>query len=208
MRQHRVDDRHSAPYHRKNPEVNAVNTALHRYLDKRVGLFVGDLTDHAVDAIVNAANSSLYGGGGVDGAIHRRGGPAILDACRALRRSVWPDGLPVGKAVITIGGELPARHVIHTVGPIWGRHGGAEAKLLADCYRNAIELAASLGLHSIAFPAISTGVYGYPPAQAAAVVSRTLDAVMREQAGITELRLVFFDARQLDIFVAHQQFAG
>lgn len=185
-----------------------MSTALHHYLDARVRLYVGDLTDHAVDAIVNAANSSLYGGGGVDGAIHRRGGPAILDACRALRNSLWPDGLPVGKVVITVGGELPARHVIHTVGPIWGRHGGAESTLLADCYRNAVELAASQGLRSIAFPAISTGVYGYPPAEAAVVVSRTLAAVMREQAGIAELRLVFFDARQLDIFVAHQQFAA
>jgi O-acetyl-ADP-ribose deacetylase (regulator of RNase III) len=95
-----------------------VIAALHHYLDARIGLYVGDLTDHAVDAIVNAANSSLLGGGGVDGAIHRRGGPAILDACRALRQSLWPDGLPVGQAVITIGGELPARHVIHTINPI------------------------------------------------------------------------------------------
>ena len=184
-----------------------MSTLLHHYLDDRIALYVGDLTDHAVDAIVNAANSSLYGGGGVDGAIHRRGGPAILDACRTIRSSVWPDGLPVGQVAIAVGGELPARHVIHTVGPIWGRHGGAEASLLADCYRNAIELAASLGLKSIAFPAISTGVYGYPPAEAAVVVSRTLAAVMREQPGITELRLVFFDARQFDIFVAHQQFS-
>lgn len=185
-----------------------MSTALHHYLDGRVRLYVGDLTDHAVDAIVNAANSSLYGGGGVDGAIHRRGGPAILAACRALRSSLWPDGLPVGKVVVTVGGELPARHVIHTVGPIWGQHGGPEASLLADCYRNAIELATSLELCSIAFPAISTGVYGYPPAQAAVVVSRTLDAVVREQATLKEVRLVFFDARQLDIFVAHQQFAA
>lgn len=185
-----------------------MSTALHHYLDGRVRLYVGDLTDHAVDAIVNAANSSLYGGGGVDGAIHRRGGPAILAACRALRSSLWPDGLPVGKVVVTVGGELPARHVIHTVGPIWGQHGGAEASLLADCYRNAIERATSLELCSIAFPAISTGVYGYPPAQAAVVVSRTLDAVVREQATLKEVRLVFFDARQLDIFVAHQQFAA
>jgi O-acetyl-ADP-ribose deacetylase (regulator of RNase III) len=185
-----------------------VSTPLHHYLDHRVGLYVGDLTEHAVDAIVNAANSSLLGGGGVDGAIHRRGGPAILDACRALRGSLWPDGLPVGQVAITVGGELPAHHVIHTVGPIWGRHAGAEAALLADCYRNACELAASLGLKSIAFPAISTGVYGYPPADAAVVVSRTLASVMREQTGITELRLVFFDTRQLDIFVAHQQFSA
>ena len=184
-----------------------MNTALHRYLDARVRLYVGDLTDHAVDAIVNAANSSLYGGG-VDGAIHRRGGPAILDACRALRSSLWPDDLPVGKAVITVGGDLPARHVIHTVGPIWGRHGGDEATLLADCYRNAIELAISLGLRSIAFPAISTGVYGYPPAQAAIVVSRTLNALVPKIPTLDEVRLVFFDARQLEIFVDHQQFAA
>jgi O-acetyl-ADP-ribose deacetylase (regulator of RNase III) len=170
------------------------------------GLYVGDLTDHAVDAIVNAANSSLLGGGGVDGAIHRRGGPAILAACQALRRSLWPNGLPTGKVAITIGGELPAKHVIHTVGPIYGQHAGNEAQLLTACYVNAIRLAASLELQCIAFPAISTGIYGYPPAAAAAVASRAVEAALQENAGIEEVRLVFFDTGQLETFVAHQQF--
>lgn len=184
-----------------------MSTALHHFLDGRVRLYVGDLTDHAVDAIVNAANSSLLGGGGVDGAIHRRGGPAILAACRALRASLWRDGLPTGQAVITVGGELPARHVIHTVGPVYGRHGGQEAALLAACYRNAIALAASLELKTVAFPAISTGIYGYPPAAAAVVVATTLNEALAETAAVDEVRLVFFNAAQLETFVAHQQFA-
>lgn len=188
------------------PAETAMTAALHRYLADRVGLYVGDLTDHAVDAIVNAANSSLLGGGGVDGAIHRRGGPAILDACRALRRSLWPDGLPTGEVAITVGGELPARHVIHAVGPIYGQHAGNEARLLATCYTNAIRLAAGLELRRIAFPAISTGIYGYPPAAAATVASRAVQAALQENAEIEEVRLVFFDHGQLDIFVAHQQF--
>jgi O-acetyl-ADP-ribose deacetylase (regulator of RNase III) len=177
------------------------------YLAGRVVLCVGDITVLAVDAIVNAANSSLLGGGGVDGAIHRAGGPAILEACRAIRRSQWPDGLPTGEAVLTTAGDLPARHVIHTVGPIYGQHGGMEARLLAGCYRNAIRLARQHGLHSIAFPAISTGVYGYPMAEAAALVSTTLQAELAVDDCIREIRLVFFDARQLDVFVAHQVFA-
>lgn len=184
-----------------------MRTALHHFLNGRVRLYVGDLTDHAVDAIVNAANRSLLGGGGVDGAIHQRGGPAILEACRALRHDLWPGGLPTGKVAITLGGELPARHVIHTVGPIYGQHGGAEATLLADCYRNAIELAISLDLKTIAFPAISTGVYGYPPAQAAPVVSRTLSEVLAANATVDHVRLVFFNTAQMAIFVAHQQFS-
>src|ERR1700674_660470 len=125
-----------------------------------------DITSEAVDAIVNAANSSLMGGGGVDGAIHRAGGPAILAACREIRASQYPKGLPTGQAVITPGGRLPARYVIHTVGPIYGQHGGDEARLLAACYENAIALAAKNGLETIAFPAISTGAYGYPQDEA------------------------------------------
>lgn len=191
----------------KRTSPKAMTTALHHYLDGRIQLYVGDLTDHAVDAIVNAANSTLLGGGGVDGAIHRRGGPAILAACRALRASLWHDGLPTGKAVITVGGDLPARHVIHTVGPIYGQHDGLEPELLAACYRNAIALAAALNLKSIAFPAISTGVYGYPPAEAAIIVSTTLRSVLAGETAINEVRLVFFDCQQMEIFVAHQQFA-
>lgn len=177
------------------------------YLAGRVLLYVGDITTLAVDAIVNAANSSLLGGGGVDGAIHWAGGPAILEACRAIRRSQWPDGLPTGEAVLTTAGDLPARHVIHTVGPIYGHHGGQEAALLASCYRNALRLARAHGLGSIAFPAISTGVYGYPMAQAAVVVSTTLQAELAGDDSIRQVRLVFFDAQQLEIFVVHQVFA-
>ena len=161
-------------------------------LSQRIAIKVGDLTREAVDAIVNAANSSLMGGGGVDGAIHRAGGPAILDACRALRNARYPEGLPTGEAVITTGGELPARHVIHTVGPIYGRHRGEEAALLAACYANAIALAAQQGLRTLAFPAISTGVYGYPKAEAAAVARRAILAALEQHPGIEEVRLVFF----------------
>lgn len=179
-----------------------------QYLDGRIRLYVGDLTEHAVDAIVNAANSSLLGGGGVDGAIHRRGGTAILEACRQIRRHEWPDGLPTGEVVMTTGGLLPARYVIHTVGPIYGQHAGKEADLLAACYRNALELAVRNRLRTLAFPAISTGVYGYPPDQAAAVVSRTLSETIPLHPGIKEVRLVFFNRQQCDVFGENQQFGA
>ena len=123
---------------------------------------VGDITQEDVDAIVNAANTTLLGGGGVDGAIHRAGGPAILAACRKIRESEYPDGLPAGEAVITTGGNLRAKYVIHTVGPIYGTNGGRDAELLAACYENSIALASEHQLTTIAFPAISTGAYGYP----------------------------------------------
>jgi O-acetyl-ADP-ribose deacetylase (regulator of RNase III) len=176
------------------------------YLDGKLTLHVGDLTRQAVDAIVNAANSSLMGGGGVDGAIHRAAGPALHDACADIRRTSYPEGLPTGEVVITPGGDLPARHVIHTVGPIYGRHGGKEAKLLAACYRNALSLARQHGLRTIAFPSISTGAYGYPPEEAAAVVSTTLRQELATPGGLEEVRLVFFDERQLNAFVEYQQF--
>ena len=159
---------------------------------------VGDITREEADAVVNAANSSLLGGGGVDGAIHRAGGPRILAECRALRESRYPDGLPTGRAVITTGGDLPARFVIHTVGPVYGQHRGEEARLLADCYRNSIALAAESGLRTIAFPAISTGVYGYPKAEAARVSLAAIELALEQHAGIEEVRLVYFsesDAR-------------
>src|SRR5215210_7127474 len=127
------------------------------FLDGRVRVLTGDITGERVDAIVNAANSGLLGGAGVDGAIHRAGGATILEECREIRRTRLPDGLPAGEAVITSGGLLAARYVIHTVGPIYGRHNGREAELLASCYRNSLRLAADHGLSSIAFPSISTG---------------------------------------------------
>jgi O-acetyl-ADP-ribose deacetylase (regulator of RNase III) len=168
-------------------------------MDARILIKSGDLTREAVDAIVNAANSSLMGGGGVDGAIHRAGGPAILDACRKLRNTRYPDGLPTGAAVITTAGKLPAKHVIHTVGPIYGRHGGEEAKLLADCYANSIALAAQHGLETIAFPAISTGVYGYPKEEAAQVSRRAIEAALARHPTIREVRLVFFSQADADL---------
>ena len=136
----------------------------------------GDITQEDVDAIVNAANSTLLGGGGVDGAIHRAGGPAILAACRKLRETTYPDGLPTGQAAITTGGKLRAKYVIHTVGPIYGTNGGRDAELLAACYENSIALASEHQLATIAFPAISTGAYGYPKGEAARVARA---AIMR-----------------------------
>src|SRR5213080_298358 len=139
------------------------------FLDGRVTVVVGDITKQDVEAIVNAANSSLLGGGGVDGAIHRAGGPQILEECREIRRTRFPEGLPTGEAVITTAGKLSALYVIHTVGPIYGEHRGKEAELLANCYHNSLTLAVEKNLTSIAFPAISTGVYSYPPEKAADV---------------------------------------
>jgi O-acetyl-ADP-ribose deacetylase len=158
----------------------------------RIVVTTGDITREAVDAIVNAANSSLLGGGGVDGAIHRAGGPEILEACRRIRATEYPDGLPTGKAVITTGGRLAARYVIHTVGPIYGQHGGEEARLLAACYENSIALAAQHGLATIAFPAISTGAYGYPKDEAARVSRAAIERALAKHRSITQVRLVFF----------------
>lgn len=176
------------------------------YLGGKVTLHVGDLTRQVVDAIVNAANASLLGGGGVDGAIHRVGGPVVTESCATIRRTTHPKGLPTGQVVITPGGNLSARYVIHTVGPIYGDHGGREAVLLADCYRNALALARQNGLRTIAFPSISTGAFGYPADDAARVVSATLGADLGAHDGFDEVRLVFFDERQLKVFVAHQEF--
>lgn len=177
------------------------------FLRGRVTVLVGDLTQQAVDAVVNAANSTLLGGGGVDGAIHRAGGPAILEACRELRRTVWPQGLPTGEAVITTGGNLPARYVIHTVGPIYGEASGREAELLASCYRKSLELAHQYELHRVAFPAISTGIYGYPLDAAARISSLAIQTSLRDLPQLKEVRLVFFTAEDAETFLSHQAFA-
>jgi len=161
-------------------------------MDGRIVEKTGDITREEVDAIVNAANSGLLGGGGVDGAIHRAGGPEILAACRRIRETQYPDGLPTGEAVITPGGLLRAKYVIHTVGPIYGRHGGAEPTLLARCYERSIALAAKHGLSSIAFPAVSTGVYGYPKEEAKRVSLRAVEGAIRVHPSIVEVRLVYF----------------
>ena len=165
----------------------------------------GDITAVRVDVIVNAANSSLLGGGGVDGAIHRRGGPAILEACRELRRTRFPQGLPAGEAVLTTAGDLPAQFVAHTVGPVWGRDEPA-AELLASCYRNCLMLADEQRLVSIAFPAISTGAYGYPKHLAAAAASEAIAAALEQVSSIRAVHLVFFGQSDCEMFCKHQRF--
>jgi len=154
----------------------------------RIELVRGDITDERVDAVVNAANSSLLGGGGVDGAIHRKGGSAILRECREIRRTAHPEGLPTGKAVATSAGNLPARWVIHTVGPVFSRSEDRSA-LLASCHTEALRVADELGARSVAFPAISTGVYGYPVELAAPVAVR---AVIGSNTKVEEVRFVLF----------------
>jgi O-acetyl-ADP-ribose deacetylase len=176
------------------------------FLAGQVNVVVGDIAKQDTDSIVNAANSTLLGGGGVDGAIHRAGGPAILEACREIRRIQHKDGLPTGEAVITTGGNLPARYVIHTVGPIYGQHRGKEPALLAACYRNSLLLAVRHGLARVCFPAISTGVYGYPPHEAADVSSRAISEFLATDQIILEVRLVFFSQRDADTFLSHQRF--
>jgi O-acetyl-ADP-ribose deacetylase (regulator of RNase III) len=176
------------------------------FLSGRVVVVVGDITGQDADAIVNAANSTLLGGGGVDGAIHRAGGPSILEECREIRRTQYPEGLPTGEAVITTAGNLPARYVIHTVGPVYGRHGGREAELLADCYRNSLQLAVNLSLSSIAFPAISTGVFAYPTSEAAAVSSAAITEFLERDQTLKEVRLVFFQPRDANIFLKNHLF--
>ena len=161
-----------------------------------IEVVLGDITDQRVDAVVNAANSSLLGGGGVDGAIHRRGGPQILAACRELRTSRYAEGLPTGRAVATTAGDLPARWVIHTVGPVYSGS-PRDAELLASCHVESLRVADELGASSVAFPAISTGVYGYPLDEAAAVA---VDAVRTVATAVVEIRFVLFDERAMSAF--------
>src|SRR5437667_7734056 len=177
------------------------------FIEGRVSVVVGDITKQDVEAIVNQANSSRLGGGGVDGAIHRAGGPEILEECREIRRTRFPEGLPTGEAVITTGGKLPALYVIHTVGPIYGEHRGREAQLLANCYHNSLTLAVEKNLASIAFPAISTGVYGYPRTEAAEVSSQTIEKFLTNDLQLKEVHLVFFQSNDAEIFWNNQNFS-
>ncbi|GAA2388481.1 O-acetyl-ADP-ribose deacetylase [Nonomuraea africana] len=162
----------------------------------RITLVQGDITEQDVDAVVNAANSSLMGGGGVDGAIHRRGGPAILDECRRLRASKYGKGLPTGQAVATTAGNLPARWVIHTVGPVYSA-GEDRSALLASCYRESLKVADSLGAATVAFPAISAGLYGWPIDDAARVAVTTVKAA---DTSVAEVRFVLFTEDALAAF--------
>ncbi|MDE0030583.1 MAG: O-acetyl-ADP-ribose deacetylase [Deltaproteobacteria bacterium] len=178
------------------------------FLGGRVTVKVGDITREAVDAVVNAANGTLMGGGGVDGAIHRAGGPAILEECRGIRATRYQDGLPTGGAVLTTAGRMPARHVIHTVGPVYGSGGPDKAEKLACCYRNSLRIAADERLATVAFPAISTGIYGYPMDEAAAVSSRAIQDALGSCPSIREVRLVFFLPADAEVFVRHQIFGA
>jgi len=172
------------------------------FFDGRLIVKHGDITAEAVDAIVNAANWTLLGGGGVDGAIHKAGGDAIYEACKKLRETDLPNGLPTGQAVITTAGDLPSKYVIHTVGPIYGHHNGNEPELLAGCYRNSVRIAIENSLNTIAFPSISTGAYGYPKHEAAKVVGAVIRDVLAEQTDI-EIRLIFFSSSDTANFIKH-----
>ncbi|MGW8065518.1 O-acetyl-ADP-ribose deacetylase [Streptomyces ziwulingensis] len=161
-------------------------------------LVQGDITRESADAIVNAANSSLLGGGGVDGAIHRRGGPAILEECRGLRAGHLGKGLPTGEAVATTAGDLDARWVIHTVGPVWSAEQD-RSDLLASCYRSCLRVADELGARTVAVPAISTGVYSWPMEDAARIAVETVRATPN---AVAEVRFVLFDARAYAAFAS------
>jgi len=165
-----------------------------------IRLVQGDITEQDTDAIVNAANSSLMGGGGVDGAIHRKGGPKILEECKRIRATEWPNGLPTGKAVITSGGNLKARYVIHTVGPIWrgGNHG--EPELLAEAYRNSLKLAASKGLKTVAFPSISTGAYRYPVEKASRIAIATVKEFLETEDKLDMVVFVLFTRHDFEVY--------
>lgn len=166
----------------------------------KLRLVQGDITEMETDAIVNAANPSLMGGGGVDGAIHRKGGPKILEECKRIRASDWPNGLPTGKAVITTGGNLKAKYVIHTVGPVWQGGKSGEAELLAEAYRNSLKLAASKGLKTIAFPSISTGAYGYPVEKASRIALSTVKEFLEKEDKLEEVTLVLFTKHDFEVY--------
>jgi O-acetyl-ADP-ribose deacetylase (regulator of RNase III) len=166
-----------------------------------VRLVGGDITEMETDAIVNAANSSLMGGGGVDGAIHRKGGPKILEECKKIRAADWPEGLPTGKAAITSAGNLKTKHVIHTVGPIWRGGNRGEPELLAQAYQNSLRIAVSNGLKTVAFPSISTGAYGYPIGDASHTALKTVKDFLEKKGTLSEVVFVLFSEHDLKVYV-------
>ena len=177
-------------------------------MNGRVTVKVGDITKEDAQAIVNAANGSLLGGGGVDGAIHRAGGADILKECKEIRRTQFPDGLPTGQAVVTTAGKMTAKYVIHTVGPVYGGGGKDKAEQLAACYRNSLALAAKKRIKTIAFPAISTGIYGYPLDQAAQVSSKAVEEFLKSDPSIQQVRLVFFSRSDAEVFLKNHRFSS
>lgn len=166
-----------------------------------VRIILGDITEQETDAIVNAANTSLMGGGGVDGAIHSRGGPRILEDCKRIRREKWPEGLPPGKAVATTGGRLPARYVFHTVGPVWMGGNRNEGRVLRQCYLNSLLLAENLRIRSISFPSISTGAYGYPIREAAGIAMQSVkEHLEMGESKLEEVRFILFGQDDMSVY--------
>ncbi len=165
-----------------------------------INIKIADITQEQVCAIVNAANSSLLGGGGVDGAIHRAGGKQILNECRKLRETIYPDGLPIGDAAATTTGDMNAKYVIHTVGPVYTSCGSRCEELLANCYLNSLKCAKELGCNSVSFPAISTGIYGYPKNKAAKVAFKAVESFLKENSDM-EVNFIFSTQNSKDIFL-------
>lgn len=167
---------------------------MYKYKDTVIKVFKGDITEERSDAIVNAANNTLLGGGGVDGAIHRKGGRLILDQCKKI------GGCPTGEARITTGGDLPSKYVIHTVGPIYGAHGGREGDLLYSAYFNSLKLALDYNLKSLSFPSISTGAYGYPIEEAVKIVIKAIKDFLDSNEGIEEINFILFSDDNLKVY--------
>lgn len=179
---------------------------IETFFNGRLIIKAGNIAAEDADAIVNAANATLLGGGGVDGAIHRAGGNQILRECEEIRHTKYPKGLPTGLAVITSGGNLKARYVIHTVGPIFGIDKVNEAQQLADCYKNSLTLAVENGLETIAFPSISTGAFSYPKHEAAKISSQVVKDFLENNEQLKEVRLVFFSESDARMFLKHKLF--
>jgi O-acetyl-ADP-ribose deacetylase (regulator of RNase III) len=174
---------------------------MHAIIGKsKINLVLGDITEQNTDAVVNAANSSLMGGGGVDGAIHSKGGPAILEECKILRKTTWKDGLLPGEATITTGGRLKAKKVIHTVGPVWSGGRKGEAQLLENSYFHSLLLALKMEIKTISFPSISTGAYGYPIEEASRIALNTVIEFLKNLEGIEEVRFVLHSRKDLQTY--------
>lgn len=175
------------------------------FFSNRVVIKTGNIINETVDALVNAANSSLLGGGGVDGAIHQAGGPQIVEECRIIRKTKYPDGLPTGEAVITKAGHLRAKYIIHTVGPIYGEKQENQVEQLKKCYLNSLNLARENHLKSIAFPSISTGAYGYPKEKAAKITAQIIQKYVFEFSVPEIILLVFFSQKDMEIFLKYSE---
>lgn len=177
-----------------------MSTDQFRFGKSRVRIVKGDITEVVADVIVNAANSTLLGGGGVDGAIHRKGGPQILEECRRIRKTQYPQGLPTGKAVITSGGDLKAQKVVHTVGPVWQGGKRGEPALLAQAYIASLNLVIKNGFKSVAFPSISTGAYGYPIEQASKIALSSIKAFLQTEDHLDEVIFTLFSEADFQVY--------